>query len=150
MRPVEMSPDKQQRVLWLHHQAFGDSACKSCPGACCVGCASAEGYFRWSKDRAAVEKLKETYNFDKVRGFKTDTGCALPVLERSEVCLGFFCGGRGWRGEGGAGGPTVRKPMQGESLKAMVNLRNHLYEMPELTEEEFQKQPGMWGGPLGT
>lgn len=83
-------PEDQQKVLWLHHEAFGNSPCKRCPGECCERCASARGYF-YDGD-GTFDRLAAIYGFDHRRGFQTDKGCALPVLDRSQTCLSFACG----------------------------------------------------------
>lgn len=85
----ELPPEKQTRVLRLHNQAFGgDTACKQCPGNCCADCARAQGYrYDWEPGE------KEKFGFDEKTGFKGETGCKLPLTERSSTCLCFACDG---------------------------------------------------------
>lgn len=103
----KLKPAVQQQVLWLHHQAFGadDVPCKPCGGACCVGCASTDGYLMYRLSVEERDVLKERYGFDPNkpsedgtrwedgRGFLTDKGCSLPITERSATCLMFMCRG---------------------------------------------------------
>jgi hypothetical protein len=92
MTLVQFSVDHQQKILWLHHQAFGgDSACKKCPGNCCDDCYHTDGYLFLSKEQ--TEEKKKRFGWTKQRGFKGETGCKLPPHERSATCLSFACGG---------------------------------------------------------
>jgi hypothetical protein len=97
----ELSPDKQQRVLWLHHKAFGGkTACTTCEGACCAQCNHSRGYVGWGMSNEEWEVFAEKHHFDKEKGFQTDKGCSLPMTERSMTCLGFMCGGVRYTPEG--------------------------------------------------
>jgi hypothetical protein len=58
-------------------------------------CAGAEGYRDYDEPRDITEARKKKYGFDSKRGFKGETGCKLPMHERSHVCLGFICSGKG-------------------------------------------------------
>lgn len=87
-----LSPMNQTAVLKLHHDIFSDSACKTCKGSCCVSCGASQGYLSFLPSKQFKE-LAEKYGFDKKKGFQTETGCALPMTERSDVCLSFMCTG---------------------------------------------------------
>jgi hypothetical protein len=100
LRPKAMKPEAKARYIKLHSEVFDDtSACKkhACPGKCCGGCAAAEGYLHSSLDDAGVDELKKKYSFSQSHGFQTTQGCALPVEERSHICLNFYCFGTGSR-----------------------------------------------------
>lgn len=137
----DLRPDIQQRVLWLHHKAFSNSACGECKGACCEHCAGALGYlYPWSStdgpDKAAFAVIAEKYGFDKRLGFKGETGCKLPVQERSSVCLSFICGGvsrahaRSWPS------PGVNKPFTAEQMESAHEIRDLMYRTDSRKEAE--------------
>jgi hypothetical protein len=89
----DLKPAARQHILWLHQVAFDlpkeEHPCIPCGGNCCRHCAASEGYL----PHKHFERVKTEYSFDNRRGFLTDTGCALPVEERSITCLGFICSG---------------------------------------------------------
>lgn len=120
--PVQLKtlkPDVQQRVLWLHHQAFGgETACGPCKGGCCGGCSYNGGYLTPTAFREARKK----YPFDKKNGFKTPTGCALPITERSSVCLGYICDGRHIAQRSQQSGPVSDIPFSNEQQLAAAAL----------------------------
>lgn len=82
-----LKPESQQRVLFLHHAAFAHSACETCAGSCCRNCAGNFGYL----EDGDFDEAKKKYGFDEKKGFQRETGCALPLMERSGICLGFIC-----------------------------------------------------------
>lgn len=103
----QLSPDKQTKVLWLHHKAFHDAPCAPCGGQCCEGCARNKGYQDWATDWGAwgllsshvFAKQQYDYGWDEKKGYLGPNGCKLPVTERSEVCLRFMCGKPGFNKE---------------------------------------------------
>lgn len=99
MQLKSLSPERQKRVIKLHSEAFarGKEICGPCKGHCCQGCAGAEGYLRYGSNLSTsqLDALKQTHGFDKKRGFLSDTGCKLPLEERSGLCIGFMC----WSGK---------------------------------------------------
>lgn len=112
----DLPPDVQTKVLKLHHEVFGESACKTCEGACCSHCGPHRGYLRISEDKFKV--LVKGYGFTQAEGFKGTDGCKLPVTERSSVCLSYSCSGLAPEDKGGdldgpllkGRGPRVSKP----------------------------------------
>ena len=121
--------EKQTRVLWLHNQAFGgDSACKQCPGNCCTHCAGAKGYRHdWKPGE------KEKFGFDAKTGFKGETGCKLPLTERSPTCLCFSCGGvnENWDNPVFAPPKGVNRPFSKERRESMHRMNNILWGQEE-------------------
>lgn len=104
-----LKPDAKQQVLWLHQEAFSgivESPCVPCKGGCCRGCASAEGYLSYSLSKEDLAEVKKKYGFTKTKGFLTPTGCALPIEERSAICVGFVCAGYVVEGGWGRGVTT--------------------------------------------
>lgn len=88
----KVSPDQANTLLKMHHDAFSQSACKACPGICCSDCAKSDGYL-YVDDRSYEEQaqLKKSYGWDKKLGFKTASGCSLPLHLRSTTCISFYC-----------------------------------------------------------
>lgn len=85
----DLKPSLRHRVIQLHAVAFGgETPCKSCKGACCLGCALSHGYID-NKDR--FNELAQKYGFDVKYGFQTENGCAIPLEERSGVCVSYMC-----------------------------------------------------------
>lgn len=131
MQLKSLSPERQQRVIKLHSEAFarGKEVCGPCKGSCCKDCASASGYLRdWripdKEQDAKIKALKKKHGFDNKRGFLSDTGCKLPLEERSEICLGFICWDGGFR--------TVRPNQQSiwkdEERAAAHSIKSVFYE----------------------
>lgn len=88
----KVTPDQANNLLKMHHDAFSQSACKACPGICCSDCAKSDGYL-YVDDRPFGEqqRLKRQYGWDKKLGFKTESGCSLPLHLRSTTCVSFYC-----------------------------------------------------------
>lgn len=88
----QVTPDQANTLLKMHHDAFSQSACKSCPGLCCSDCAKSDGYL-YVDNRSYEEEqaLKKRYGWDNKLGFKTESGCSLPLHLRSTTCVSFYC-----------------------------------------------------------
>lgn len=120
----ELPPERQVQVLKLHQEIFSNSACTTCKGACCHSCHTAKGYLGLSAEK--FKKFTSVYPFDPKMGFKTETGCSLPIRERSDICLSFMCSGdkRQWE-RYGSEGPAVTRPftkIQWDKSKQMKDL----------------------------
>ena len=88
----DITPQQATKVLFLHHEAFSNSACTSCPGICCKDCAQSDGYLhRDDVPYDTIQKLKRKFGFNRKTGFKSETGCSLPLHLRSTVCAAFYC-----------------------------------------------------------
>lgn len=99
-----LPPDKKTFVLKLYEKAFVNQStpCPSCTNHCCVSCGYSGGHQR---DKTKLATLKEKYEFveppvytngmetykSKQGFFVPGKGCALPVEERSALCVSFTC-----------------------------------------------------------
>jgi hypothetical protein len=136
----ELSAIQQKQVLALHKEAFSDSACTTCKGACCSTCASVNGYLGLTGK--AFKEVADKYNFDAQRGFQTDTGCSLPLAERSDVCLSYMCTGdpKQWD----KNGPTALRPFTADQRRKSFEitdlfrpLEDHRLRNPAIPEDIF-------------
>lgn len=133
----ELSPENQQRVLWLHNEAFGgkDVACKKCPGNCCYNCGGARAYL----DEKLTPELKAKYGWHERLGFQREHGCSLPLAERSDVCLSFACGGVNHGPDDFGLRPPVgvNRPFKKAAREALRKMRNIFHYGQEEVPEQY-------------
>lgn len=119
--------EEQTKVLKIHEETFKDSACKTCDGNCCERCGPAKGYFSTRMPQRTFEELAAKYAFTEENGFRGETGCKLPIVERNDICLSFMCSGIALEGRDpklGRYGPKTTKVFtdkQRENGFAIVN-----------------------------
>lgn len=116
---IHVTPEEATELLKMHQDAFSKSGCKECNAPCCKDCAENGGYLHHQGVMGdAAQELRDQYGWNRVKGFKGETGCNLPVNLRSPTCVAFFCGER--RNNFLAGGSTPGKSLTQEQHAEVV------------------------------